>query len=65
MAGCFTATCRPGHEFRPGDHRAYRPDGWVEHALERIEKMKPVAERHGLTLIEFAAIWNLSHPAVE
>jgi hypothetical protein len=63
--GVFHGDVRPGHEFRPGDHRAYRPEGWVEHAWERIEKMKHVAARHDLSLIQFAAIWNLSQPAVE
>jgi len=63
--GVFHGDVRPGHDFRPGDHRAYRPEGWVEHAWERIENMKHVADRHGLNLIQFAAIWNLSQPAVE
>ena len=62
--GVFHGDLKPGHEFKPGDHRAYRPAGWVEHALEKIAKMKPVADRHELTWLQFAAIWNLSHPAV-
>jgi aryl-alcohol dehydrogenase-like predicted oxidoreductase len=63
--GLFHGDMKPGHEFRPGDHRAYRAEGWVEHGLEKIAKMKPIADKHGLTLIQFAAIWNLSQPAVE
>ncbi|MBC8127646.1 MAG: aldo/keto reductase [Gloeobacteraceae cyanobacterium ES-bin-144] len=55
----------PGHEFKPGDHRTYRPDGWVQHGMEKAERMRPVAEKYGLTLLQFASIWNLSHPAVE
>jgi aryl-alcohol dehydrogenase-like predicted oxidoreductase len=55
----------PGHQFKPGDHRTYRPKGWVEHGMEKAERMRPIAERHGLTLLQFASIWNLSHPAVE
>ena len=27
--------------------------------------MRPIAQHHGLTLLELASIWNLSHPAVE
>jgi hypothetical protein len=27
--------------------------------------MLPLAEKYGLTLLQFASIWNLSHPAVE
>jgi aryl-alcohol dehydrogenase-like predicted oxidoreductase len=63
--GLFHGDMKPGHVFKPGDHRAYRAEGWVEHGLEKIEKMKPIAEKHGLTLVQFAAIWNLSQPAVE
>lgn len=56
---------RPGHVFKPGDHRTYRPDGWVGHGMEKARRMMPVAERHQLTMLQFAAIWNLSQPAVE
>lgn len=55
----------PGHEFKPGDHRTYRPEGWVQHGMEKAERMMPIAEKYGLTLLQFASIWNLSHPAVE
>jgi hypothetical protein len=56
-------TGNPVYEAPPWAER--RADGWVEHGLEKIEKMKPIAEKHGLTLVQFAAIWNLSQPAVE
>jgi len=46
------------------DHRRFRPDGWVEAARERIAAMRPIAERHGLTMLQLAAAWNLAHPAV-
>jgi aryl-alcohol dehydrogenase-like predicted oxidoreductase len=62
--GLFHGDMQPGHVFKPGDHRSYRAEGWVDHGLEKIARMKPVAEKHGLTLIQFAAIWNLSQPAV-
>ena len=26
--------------------------------------MRPIAERHGLTLLQLACQWNLAHPAV-
>jgi aryl-alcohol dehydrogenase-like predicted oxidoreductase len=62
--GVFHGDMQAGHQFKPGDHRAYRPEGWVEHALAKVARMKPVADRHRLTLLQFAAIWNLSQPAV-
>jgi aryl-alcohol dehydrogenase-like predicted oxidoreductase len=63
--GLFHGDLAAGHEFKPGDHRTFRPEGWVEHGMEKINRMRPIAEKHGLSLLEFASIWNLSHPAVE
>lgn len=65
FGGLFFGDMKEGHEFKPGDHRAYRPEGWVEHGLEKIEKMRPIAERHGLSMVQFAAIWNLSQSPVK
>jgi aryl-alcohol dehydrogenase-like predicted oxidoreductase len=47
------------------DHRAFRPEGWIERGQERIARMRPVAERHGLTTLQLACAWNLGHEAVE
>ncbi|MEZ5303137.1 MAG: chlorite dismutase family protein [Verrucomicrobiales bacterium] len=63
--GLFHGDVQPGHHFRPGDHRTFRPAGWVEHGCEKIAKMASVAERHGLTTLQFACQWNLAQPAVE
>lgn len=63
--GLFHGDMKPGHEFKPGDHRAYRPDGWVEHGHERIGNMQSIIDRHGLSLLHFASIWNLSQDPVK
>ncbi len=55
----------PDHSFAPGDHRTYRPDGWVQRGMEKVEKMRPLAKKYNLTLIELASIWNLSQKPVE
>ncbi len=62
--GLFHGEIRPGHEFRPGDHRAYRPAGWIEHGCERIERMRPLMAERGLSPLHFAAVWNLSQRPV-
>jgi len=56
---------KPGHKFGPSDHRTFRPAGWVEAGCEKIEKMREVAEKHHLTLLQLACLWNLSQPAVK
>lgn len=63
--GIFHDDVLPGHEFHPGDHRAFRPDGWVEEAREKLEQMRPVAARHDLTMLQLACQWNLAHEQVE
>jgi aryl-alcohol dehydrogenase-like predicted oxidoreductase len=63
--GIFHDDLKPGHEFRPGDHRSYRPEGWVEGGNERMEKMRHIADAHGLSMIHFASIWNLSQAPVK
>lgn len=55
----------PGHVFKPGDHRTYRPEGWVGHGMEKADRMRPIAEKYNLSLLEFACIWNLSQGPVE
>jgi len=51
-------------EFQPHDHRRFRPAGWIEAGNAKIERMRPIAERVGLTPLQLACRWNLAHPAV-
>jgi len=51
--------------FSTGDHRGFRPEGWVEEGMRRTERLAPIAERAGLTPLQLACQWNLAHEAVE
>jgi aryl-alcohol dehydrogenase-like predicted oxidoreductase len=62
--GIFHDDVRPGHAFGDHDHRRFRPDGWVEAGTETLEAMRPLASRHGLTMLQLACAWNLAHDAV-
>jgi aryl-alcohol dehydrogenase-like predicted oxidoreductase len=62
--GLFHDDVLPGHAFPQYDHRGFRPAGWVERGHERIERMRPIAERHGLSLLQLACEWNLAHAPV-
>ena len=62
--GLFHDDVLPGHAFAEGDHRRFRPPGWVEAGRERLERMRPIAGRHGLTPLQLACQWNLAHEAV-
>jgi aryl-alcohol dehydrogenase-like predicted oxidoreductase len=63
--GLFWGDLRPGMELAKGDHRSFRPAGWIEAGLEKLDQLLPFAERAGLTPIQLACQWNLAHPAVE
>jgi aryl-alcohol dehydrogenase-like predicted oxidoreductase len=63
--GLFWDDVLPGHEFPRGDHRAFRPDGWVEAGRSKLERLRPIAARSDLTPMQLACQWNLCHPAVE
>ena len=62
--GLFWDDVRPGHEFAARDHRTFRPDGWVQAGVEKLERLRPIAERHGLTMLQLAVQWCLAHDAV-
>lgn len=62
--GIFWDDVRPGHDFAPRDHRLYRPKGWVEAGVKRLDALRPFAERHGLTPMQLAAQWCLAHEPV-
>jgi aryl-alcohol dehydrogenase-like predicted oxidoreductase len=62
--GIFHDDVAPGHTFAEYDHRKFRPAGWVEEGREKLEAMRPYAERHGLSMLQLACAWNLAHAAV-
>lgn len=62
--GVFWDDVRPGHRFPPGDHRTFRPPGWVQAANSKLEQIRGIAERHRLTPLQLAGAWNLAHKPV-
>ncbi|MBN1530934.1 MAG: aldo/keto reductase [Thermoleophilaceae bacterium] len=62
--GLFHDDVLPGHELAAGDHRGFRPEGWIEAGRERLDRIRPIADRHDLTLLQLACAWNLAHEAV-
>jgi aryl-alcohol dehydrogenase-like predicted oxidoreductase len=63
--GLFWGDLRPGMELGRTDHRSFRPAGWIERGLEKLDRLRPFAERADLTPMGLACQWNLAHPAVE
>ena len=63
--GIFHDDVLPGHELAQGDHRGFRPEGWIEAGRERLDRIRPIADRHGLTMLQLACAWNLWHEPVK
>jgi aryl-alcohol dehydrogenase-like predicted oxidoreductase len=63
--GLFWGDLRPGMELAERDHRKFRPPGWLEAGAEKLERLRPSADRTGLSTIQLACQWNLAHPAVQ
>src|SRR5580692_2813640 len=62
--GVFHDDVLPGHSFAEYDHRKFRPDGWVQAGREKLEQMRPIAERHDISMLQLACAWNLAQRAV-
>ncbi len=63
--GLFWDDVTPDTELPEGDHRKFRPEGWIEEARAKLERLRPIAQGAGLTPLQLACQWNLAHPAVE
>ena len=62
--GLFHDDVSPGHAFAEHDHRMFRPAGWIDAGRSKLDRMRPIAERHGLTPLQLACQWNLAHRPV-
>jgi aryl-alcohol dehydrogenase-like predicted oxidoreductase len=63
--GIFWDDVTPETELPQGDHRTFRPQGWIAEGRAKLDRLRPVAESVGLTPMQLACQWNLAHPAVE
>jgi aryl-alcohol dehydrogenase-like predicted oxidoreductase len=63
--GLFWDDVLPGAELPEGDHRAFRPAGWIEEGRQKLEQIRPIGKTAGLTPMQLACQWNLAHEAVE
>ena len=63
--GLFHDDLKPGAALPRGDHRAFRPDGWITTAEDKLGRFREMARGFGMGLLQFACQWNLAQPAVE
>ena len=46
------------------DHRKFRDQNWKVFGLQKLEKVRPLAEKHGMTVHQLACKWLLMDPAL-
>jgi aryl-alcohol dehydrogenase-like predicted oxidoreductase len=62
--GIFWDDVTPQTELPQGDHRSFRPEGWIAEGRAKLDRLRPIAEGAGLTPMQLACQWNLAHDAV-
>jgi aryl-alcohol dehydrogenase-like predicted oxidoreductase len=64
--GLLTGKFGPGHQFKRGDHRRANRL-FQEPVFSRVQKalaaLRPIADRHGITLGQLALAWVAAQPA--
>ena len=62
--GLFWEDVTPETVLPQGDHRSFRPEGWIAEGRAKLDRLRPTCERTALTPMQLACQWNLAHPAV-
>jgi aryl-alcohol dehydrogenase-like predicted oxidoreductase len=63
--GIFWGDVTPETELPKGDHRSFRPEGWIAEGRAKLDRLRPIAERSRLSTMQLACQWNLAHTAVD
>jgi aryl-alcohol dehydrogenase-like predicted oxidoreductase len=51
-------------KFDESDHRSHRPRAWLVEGLQKIDRLRPLCERRGVTIGQIALLWLYAHPAI-
>lgn len=63
--GIFHDDVKPGHQYGASDHRAFRPGGWIESANDKLDQLRPIIRKYGITPLQFACGWCLRQSPVK
>lgn len=50
--------------FDESDHRSHRPRSWLVEGVQKVGRIRELADRRGITVGQLALLWLYSHPAV-
>lgn len=65
--GLLTGKIKPGHVFSEGDHRPnllYFREENIRRTNEFLDRIKPIADRQGMTLGQLVLLWTLEQPGI-
>src|SRR5215212_4876439 len=51
-------------KFDADDHRSHRPRAWLVEGLQKVERLKDLCERRGVTIGQLALLWLYAHPSI-
>jgi aryl-alcohol dehydrogenase-like predicted oxidoreductase len=65
--GLLTGRISPGREFKEGDlrrgHASFTPEN-LRKTAEFLDRIRPIADRHGLTMSQLVIAWTVAQPGV-
>jgi aryl-alcohol dehydrogenase-like predicted oxidoreductase len=50
--------------FDESDHRSHRPRSWLVEGVQKVDRLKPLAESRGVTMGQLAMLWLYAHPSM-
>ena len=50
--------------FDEADHRSHRPRSWLVEGVQKVDRLRAIAERRGVTVSQLALLWLYAHPSV-
>jgi aryl-alcohol dehydrogenase-like predicted oxidoreductase len=51
-------------KFEESDHRSHRPRAWLVEGLQKVERLRAMCERRGVTVGQLALLWLYAHPSI-
>ena len=51
-------------KFDADDHRSHRPRAWLVEGVQKVERLKPLCEKRGVTVGQLALLWLYAHPSI-
>ncbi|MGZ8868309.1 MAG: aldo/keto reductase, partial [Thermoanaerobaculia bacterium] len=60
LEGKYTLETR----FDESDHRSHRPRAWLVEGIQKVDRLKPLWERRGVTIGQAALLWLYAHPSI-